>query len=530
MNIIFLIFNFLYVYIRCFVNDVGILKSNIRSLRRLSKDFVNRGYGNSYQLNYYYTSLYLGKDRQRQTYILDTGSGITTSPCSECKKCGKHINKPYKLDDNSKVISCPSDECSLVRSSCQREKKCGFSIGYLEGSSINGFYFNEEISLGDENSKLNQSYYLPIGCTTSETHLFLTQLADGIMGLCNERTSFVSMLKKKHVIDNNIFSLCFNSDGGYFSFGEINSDFHKKNSHIFYIPLINKGGHNFNFQGFSLSINNIQIQTSAYGFLDSGTTITYFPKEIYSKIEKEIFTHCKKVRNCGGSFVNVQDYGPCIKFKGDREMMEGVRNWPGIVFHMKNNGEKYDYVWTPENYYFNYTKDGLIHGCFGFEGEGTSKITLGSTFFHGHDIIFDSENNRVGFIEADCSRGRAVSEFRENITIVEEDINKIVSNPSQNNTQSNIFSRSINNKIVLIFAVVILISLLLLLIYASLDSVKKCFKKSHGFAPQLDIEQPSAGNNNSKISGEQNYITDDPEILNELGTAKKVTIAKNIEK
>jgi hypothetical protein len=49
--------------------------------------------GNSSDLNYYYTYLYLGNSKQRQSYIVDTGSSITTSPCKPyCNRCGKHEN------------------------------------------------------------------------------------------------------------------------------------------------------------------------------------------------------------------------------------------------------------------------------------------------------------------------------------------------------------------------------------------------------------------------------------------------------
>lgn len=52
---------------------------------------------------------------------------------------------------------------------------------YSEGSSLSGLFFNELISFGDN----FKSVSFPIGCTTRETHLFLTQHADGIMGLSN---------------------------------------------------------------------------------------------------------------------------------------------------------------------------------------------------------------------------------------------------------------------------------------------------------------------------------------------------------
>ena len=36
-----------------------------------------------------------------------------TSPCSKCNTCGKHLNKPYEINDDSKIIDSYTDECSL---------------------------------------------------------------------------------------------------------------------------------------------------------------------------------------------------------------------------------------------------------------------------------------------------------------------------------------------------------------------------------------------------------------------------------
>ena len=73
------------------------LHANMKSLRirrrTLEKEdtFLENVYGDSSDLNYYYATLYLGKKKIPQTYILDTGSPTTTSPCNKCESCGKSI-------------------------------------------------------------------------------------------------------------------------------------------------------------------------------------------------------------------------------------------------------------------------------------------------------------------------------------------------------------------------------------------------------------------------------------------------------
>ena len=63
-------------------------------------------YSDSPSNNYYYTTLYLGKNKSPQVYILDTGSSITTSPCDQCTSCGEHLNPKYPLENTSKILSC----------------------------------------------------------------------------------------------------------------------------------------------------------------------------------------------------------------------------------------------------------------------------------------------------------------------------------------------------------------------------------------------------------------------------------------
>ena len=159
---------------------------NEYKLRSLAKQYV---YGSAFKLNYYYSNLYLGNDMQKQGYILDTGSTITTSTCSPiCKHCGKHICPAYDIKTDDKIISCNDEKCKLVTSKCNGStNKCSFSISYSEGSSLSGVYINEIVRFG-ENYKEQIGTFVPIGCTTDENHLFYTQDANGIMGQVNNDT------------------------------------------------------------------------------------------------------------------------------------------------------------------------------------------------------------------------------------------------------------------------------------------------------------------------------------------------------
>lgn len=65
-------------------------------------------YGNA-SLGYYYVNLYIGSPPQKQSVIIDTGSGQLALPCSECKSCGtSHLEKPLDIRRSStnKIVTC----------------------------------------------------------------------------------------------------------------------------------------------------------------------------------------------------------------------------------------------------------------------------------------------------------------------------------------------------------------------------------------------------------------------------------------
>ena len=155
------------------------LHSENIKMRNLSEQYI---YGSAFKINYYYSNLYLGDNMQKQGFILDTGSSITTSTCSPlCQSCGKHICPPYDIKSKNKIISCLNPKCGMVNSNCDKSKKanenkCSFSISYSEGSTLRGVYINELVRFG-KNFKEQDGTYVPMGCTTYEDHLFLKQEA-----------------------------------------------------------------------------------------------------------------------------------------------------------------------------------------------------------------------------------------------------------------------------------------------------------------------------------------------------------------
>ena len=443
---------FLYHQSSCILYEVkslNYLRKKLRNLNDNNSSFLQDVKGDSDYLNYYYTTLYLGKDKTPQTYILDTGSSITTSPCDKCYSCGNHLNKKFKLENETNIISCDTNECNFVPRTKCKDGKCSFDINYSEGSEISGFYVHEEVffeMINNEYNITNISYKIPIGCTTLETHLFKTQLADGIMGLNNNDKSFVSMLYNLKVIQKNIFTLCFSHEGGYFSIGNIFS-LHHLSKNITYINIINKNsGGNHYMQLEKIIIGNKSIQSRFESFIDSGTTLTYFPPLLYNKLMNKFLEICKNNPKCG-NLRRIEGFGYCAKLKNEDEIDVIINEgWMNITFILDGK----EIIWTPKNYNFIYNSN--INGlnlCVGFDSDRRNNVLLGTTFMHGFDIIFDRDNDRMGFVPADCNRNivnEDIDKYNiENLDTNNIDINNIETDVNKDNKKTNNLSDNTNN-------------------------------------------------------------------------------------
>ena len=486
-----------------------------KNIRNLSEQYI---YGSAFSLNYYYSNLYLGDDMQKQGYILDTGSTITASTCSPlCQHCGKHINPHYNVKSDNKTIPCSDEKCQLVKSKCQGStNKCTFSISYSEGSSISGVYINEIARFG-ENYKEQNGTYVPIGCITNENNLFFTQDANGIMGLANNKYNFIEILYKSGAIKNNVFSLCLAQLGGIFNIGEINNRTHKEN--ITFVPMLLDREKYYGLTITSMSVNERKIESYSSSkfniFIDSGTTISYINNKIFDEILELMKEECKKYEGSEacGKYKYHSDFGHCFYFDSIDKLNYAINNyWPIINFYL----DGYDYKWRPQNYVFNITSKNTIGACMGINKSFGTKITLGSSWIIGHDIIFDREHNLLGLAEAECFQNKNLN-FSNGLEL-KDDINNIIKNQTLSKDKdinkyiskitNKINIKNENNKNLIILLIVLIVLLIILLIFVIVISLKYFKQKTEN----LGINN----SNNNKIT----YI----EVSNDNNEDHKIVI------
>ena len=184
---------------------------------------LSQGYGT------HYVNLWVGSPTpQRQTVIADTGSHFTAFPCVGCHKCGaEHHTDPYFNPEQSETFhALQCNECVATTTACDSSsgaghQRCQFTQSYTEGSSWKAYQARDLVYGGGQdvlhaaNMQDNQmAIPFLFGCLTSETGLFVTQLADGIMGMSAHELTLVKQLYNAGKLEHNMFAMCFRRELG----------------------------------------------------------------------------------------------------------------------------------------------------------------------------------------------------------------------------------------------------------------------------------------------------------------------------
>jgi hypothetical protein len=425
-----------------------------------------QGYGT------HYADLWCGTPPQRQTVIVDTGSGVNAFPCSGCtSSCGVpdyHIDKLFTEADSDSFEKLSCDEC--LRGNCGGNGECLMSMSYQEGSSWSAYegldecyvgglhdkavYFNKDTivpAMNDVNPETAAAFRFPLkfGCQTHLTGLFKTQLADGIMGMDNAASSFWSQMFSAHKISVQQFSLCFSrqptpdrkgTEAGAMTMGGYDSRLHDKSDLVyattehttgFYSVHIRKmylraggGGDSASSTDDSLDLVALAVSETDLNrgqvIVDSGTTDTYFTRRIgtefsnaYQGLTGKKYSHqaLKMTKEELNSLPTI-----IIQMVGDETMNKQVRgdkaNVVGLADVIDPEHPNDVILAIPPSHYFEYDdEDDNYVGRF-YTDEGSGSV-LGANSMMGHDIFFDVDNHRVGFAESTCDYTALVKTYSD---------------------------------------------------------------------------------------------------------------------
>jgi hypothetical protein len=333
-------------------------------------------------------TLYYGEEKYPQDFILDTTNSFISSPCNLCETCGYHSNEWFNITNkDSQILSCDNSKCGELSGNCENNQ-CLYKYDYYENAFVKGILVNEKISF--TNSSDSDSHNITIGCTINETNYIIAQDSDGIIGLNNDENSFVNILYKSKIIPNNLFTIFLNQDNtGYMALGEINNNIPSEK--INYLPFTIDEEKYYNLEINSLEIKGKVFDYKATAVIDTTATLCSFPNDLFDLIVKEFEKKCPE-KLCG-KLVKNRHFGVCAIFTDGQDMISKFSNWIDITINFKD----YKYIWKHENYMVDISTEHIFRVCLGFESTEEKVITLGTTFLHGYDVIFDREEKKIGF-------------------------------------------------------------------------------------------------------------------------------------
>lgn len=355
-------------------------------------------------------------------------------------------------------------------------KRCKISMSYAEGSSWSAYESADvcyaggphDVALeasqfdhveGDHIDPVQASQFafeLTFGCQTSITGLFITQLADGIMGMENENTAFWKQMFDKKAIPKPEFSLCFwrqddvereGTGAGAMTLGGVDPRLHTspmvyaanlKGSgfyavHLKAVFLREGGGTSAQIEDMS-KMHRLDVSESALNrgnvIVDSGTTDTYFTREIAAAFQRAWKDIMGNDYNHNAVTLSQQDIAvlPTIII-----VMEGhaggvgdetdadPNEVPGYAGDIFDDFNPRDVVLAiPGSHYMEFDPDTGKYVARFYTDEGSGSV-LGANAMMGHDIYFDTTNSRIGFAESDCDYNALLMQEGKSISVVPQE-------------------------------------------------------------------------------------------------------------
>ncbi|XP_071711739.1 aspartic proteinase 36-like isoform X2 [Rutidosis leptorrhynchoides] len=310
------------------------------------------------------------------------------------------------LSTSSKIITCDQDFCAAVvnpaNNDCIMGTQCSYYVRYGDDSSTKGYFVRDYVQLDRVSGNLqtaNMNGSITFGCGTRQGKgLGSSQQAlDGILGLGQSNSSIISQLAMAKKVKKT-FSHCLSgSKGGIFAIGEV---VHPK---VNTTPIMPNDKSHYNIELMAIEVGDefLRLPTNLFNtaskrgaIVDSGTTLAYFPDELYNQLLNMILN-----AHPDAKLYTVDRNFTCFKYRGN--VNDG---FPIVTFHFANSLKLKVY---PHQYLFKYQNQ---KWCIGFQStrfdqpaEVKDVTLLGDIVLKDRLVTYNMEDQTIGWTEYDCS-------------------------------------------------------------------------------------------------------------------------------
>ncbi|XVF15127.1 hypothetical protein REPUB_Repub09cG0122700 [Reevesia pubescens] len=350
----------------------------------------------------HYTWIDIGTPNVSFLVALDVGSDLLWVPC-DCVQCAPLSASYYSSLDrdlseyrpsgssSSSHIPCSHQLCESNPNCKSSKQQCPYNIEYYTGNtSSSGLLFEDTLHLASAGGHtLNASVQAPviIGCGMKQSGGYLDGVApNGLMGLGPGEISVPSFLAKAGLIRDS-FSMCFDEeDSGRIYFGDKGPTTQQSTQ---FLPSDGK------YMTYIVGVEACCIGNSCFkqiGFsavVDSGTSFTFLPNEVYERIAKEFD------RRVNATITSYPGYPWKYCYKSSSQELPKVP-YLKLMFPLNNSFVVYNPIFVV------YGIQGVSGFCLAIQPMEGDVGTIGQNFMTGYRMVFDRENMKLGWSPSNC--------------------------------------------------------------------------------------------------------------------------------